>query len=84
MFEQLLRFKNRAGAKTKNLNAMTIRLLRFYLVPLTMPLSNSFYQNLTDIYSLKEILYNEGIADIEGLPIVKPDNRTNSLLPNSY
>ena len=46
--------------------------------------SNSFYQNLTDIYNLKELLYNEGIADIEGLPIVKPYNRSNSVLPNSY
>ena len=53
-------------------------------VPLTIPLSNSFYQNLTYIYSLKELLYNEGIADIEGLPIFKSDNRSNSVLPNSY
>ena len=37
-----------------------------------------------DIYNLKELLYNEGIADIEGLPIVKPDNRSISVLPNSY
>lgn len=55
-----------------------------FQVPLTIPLSNSFYQNLNDIYSFKELLYNEGIADIEGLPIVKPDNCGNSVLPNSY
>ena len=54
------------------------------LVPLTIPFSNSFYQNLTDIYSLKELLYSEGIANINGLPIVKPDNSVHSLLPNGY
>ena len=55
-----------------------------HLVPLKIPFSNSFYQNLTDIYSLKELLYNEGIADISGLPQVKPDNSVHSLLPNGY
>jgi len=84
VFPKGVALKIKTLQKQKNLNFLINRLLRFYLVPLTMPLSNSFYQNLTDIYSLKEILYNEGIADIEGLPIVKPDNRTNSLLPNSY
>ena len=54
------------------------------IVPLTIPLSNFFYLNLTDIYSLKELLYNEGIADINGLPLVKPDNSVHSLLPNGY
>ena len=53
-------------------------------VPLTIPFSNSFYQNLTDIYSLKELLYNEGVADINGLPLIKPDNSVHSLLPNGY
>tara|TARA_R110000796_G_scaffold197641_1_gene313959 strand:+ start:1311 stop:3008 length:1698 start_codon:yes stop_codon:yes gene_type:complete len=55
-----------------------------HLVPLTIPFSNSFYQNLTDIYSLKELLYSEGIADINGLPLIKPDNSVHSLLPNGY
>ena len=54
------------------------------LVPLTIPFSNSFYQNLTDIYSLKALLYSEGIADNNGLPLVKPDNSVHSLLPNGY
>ena len=55
-----------------------------HLVPLTVPLSNSFYQNLTDIYSLKELLYNTGIADYNGLPLVKPNNRSDLLLPQGY
>ena len=30
-------------------------------VPITVPFSNSFYNNLTDIFKLKETLINEGI-----------------------
>ena len=33
MVAQLLQFKNLTGAKTKNLNFLVNRLLRFYLVP---------------------------------------------------
>lgn len=55
-----------------------------HLVPLKIPFSNSFYKNLTDIYSLKELLYNEGIADYKGLPLIKPDNSNALLLPNGY
>ena len=46
-----------------------------HLVPLKIPFSNYFHQNLVDIYSLKELLYNEGIADYNGLPLIKPNNR---------
>ena len=54
------------------------------LVPLTIPFSNSFYQNLTDIYALKELLYNEGLADYNGLPLIKPHQSNTLLLPNGY
>ena len=54
------------------------------LVPFTIPFSNSFYQNLTDIYNLKELLYSEGVADFNGLPLFKPDNSIHSLLPKGY
>ena len=50
----------------------------FTLVDLTIPYSNSFYQNLTEIYNLKELLYNEGIADYKGLPFMKPINDSNT------
>ena len=50
-------------------------------VPFTIPFSNSFYQNLTDIYNLKELLYSEGVADFNGLPLFKPDNSIHLLLP---
>ena len=53
-------------------------------VPLTIPFSNSFYQNLTDIYALKELLYNEGIADYNGLPLIKLHQSNTLLLPNGY
>ena len=49
------------------------------VVPLTIPFSNLFYKNLTDIYSLKELLYNEGLTDDKGLPLIKTET-SNSLL----
>jgi hypothetical protein len=55
-----------------------------FFVPLTIPFSNYFHQNLTDIYSLKELLYNEGIADYNGLPLIKTNNRNTLLLPNRH
>lgn len=55
-----------------------------HVVPLTIPFSNYFHQNLTDIYSLKELLYNEGIADYNGLPLIKTNNRNTLLLPNRH
>ena len=58
--------------------------LSSHLVPFTIPFSNSFYQNLTDIYNLKELLYSEGVADFNGLPLFKPDNSIHSLLPKGY
>ena len=53
-------------------------------VPLMIPFSNYFHQNLVDIYSLKELLYNEGIADYNGLPLIKPNNSNTLLLPNRH
>jgi uncharacterized protein YfkK (UPF0435 family) len=55
-----------------------------HLVPFTIPFSNSFYQNLTDIYALKELLYNEGMADFNGLSLIKPHQSNTLLLPNGY
>ena len=54
------------------------------MVPLTFPFSNSFYQNLTDIYNLKELLYNEGIADYRGLPNIKPKGAGDSKITYMY
>lgn len=69
--------------KNKNIPKNNKLFLRI-IVPLTIPFSNSFYKNLTDIYNLKELLYNEGVADINGLPLVKPDSSVHLPLPNSY
>ena len=63
---------------------LKINRLTTVIVPFTVPFSNSFYQNLTDIYALKELLYNEGIADYNGLPLIKPDNSNTLLLPQGY
>ena len=60
------------------------RIKSFKIIPfvhLDIPFSNSFYQNISDIYKLKELLYNEGIADHNGLPLVKPESSTNLILP---
>ena len=54
------------------------------IVPLTIPFSNSFCQNLTGIYALKKLLYNEGLADYNDLPLIKTDNRGNLALPNGH
>ena len=63
---------------------MLNNLLRILKVPLTIPFSNSFYQNLTDIYSLKELFYNEGIADYNGIPLIRTNDNNNLLLPQGY
>ena len=76
--------RSREETKKRKLQNIYVRSLQLSLVPLTIPFSNSFYQNLTDIYSLKELLYNTGIADYQGLPLVKPDNGSDLLLPQGY
>ena len=77
------RFENQKPTKTKK-QAFCFRLPFILFVPLTIPFSNSFYQNLTDIYALKELLYNEGLADYNGLPLIKPHQSNTLLLPNGY
>lgn len=59
-------------------------MLRIIIVPLTFPISNSFYQNLTDIYDLKQLLYNEGLADYRGLPIIKSTGSSDLVLPKGH
>ena len=68
----------------KSKKPLKIKRFSTVIVPLTIPFSNSFYQNLTDIYNLKELLYSEGVADFNGLPLFKPDNSIHSLLPKGY
>ncbi len=36
------------------------------LVPLTLPTSNSFYENVDELYSLKEALVHQGILSNDG------------------
>ena len=65
-------------------NQLIDSLLRILKVPLTFPISNSFYQNLTDIYNLKELLYDEGIADYNGITLIKSDDNNTLLLPQGH
>ena len=51
------------------------------VVPLTIQFSNSFYENLHDIYNLKDILMNEGILDNQLKSPLFIDKATNSTLP---
>ena len=62
----------------KKPNTLIINMLGNFNVDLMIPYSNSFYQNLTEIYNLKELLYNEGIADYKRLPFMKPINDSNT------
>ena len=68
----------------KNKKPLKIKRLTTVIVPLAIPFSNLFYKNLADIYSLKELLYNEGIADYNGLPLIKPKKGNALLLPQGY
>ena len=53
-------------------------------VPLKPPFSNSFHQNLADIYSLKRLLYNEGITDYKGIPLLNTKDGDNLPLPKGH
>jgi len=68
-------FGNKKGDELKNISPF---------VALSIPISNSFYQNLTDIYSLKELLYNEGLANNRGLPLIKSGDGNTLLLPQGH
>ena len=48
------------------------------LVPLTIPLSNTFYENLRDIYSLRNVLINQHIIDVSGQWLTDSTNQSNS------
>jgi len=64
--------KNGTSSKNKNLSR---------LVPLTVQLSNSFYENLYDIYDLREVLVNEGIMDNDGFILPMTELQSNSIIP---
>ena len=53
-------------------------------VPLKPPFSNSFHQNLADIYSLKRLLYNEGITDYKGISLLNTKDGDNLPLPKGH
>lgn len=50
-------------------------------VPLTGQFSNSFYENLSEIYDLREVLINEGIMDKDGFILPMTEIQSNSNIP---
>jgi predicted RNA polymerase sigma factor len=71
-------------AQIKNRKSLTYNEIRFYLVHLRTQFSNSFYANLEEIYSLKELLYNEGYSDKSGALLVSSDLNPNLILPQGH
>ena len=51
------------------------------LVPEAIPLSNTFYENLRDIYSLRNVLINQRIIDISGQLLTDSTNQSHSNIP---
>ena len=70
----------RLKTEIKNTNQLKYNKLRF-LVPLTVQFSNSFYENLHEIYNLREILMNEGILEYQPESPLFIDKVTNLTLP---
>ena len=50
-------------------------------VPLTVQLSNTFYENLYEIYDLRQVLINEGIMDNDGFILPMTELQPNSNIP---
>ena len=49
-------------------------------VPLTVPFSNSFYENIREIYHLRDLLANKGILDSSFSTLIKSSGRHDSLI----
>ena len=67
-----------------NKKPLKINWLTRVFVPLTIPFSNSFYQNLKDIFGLKQLLYDQGLADNSGLPLIKSKGSSDLVLPKGH
>jgi len=50
-------------------------------VPLTVQLSNTFYDNLYELYDFREVLINEGIMDNNGYILPMTELQSNSNIP---
>ncbi|MDC3337658.1 hypothetical protein OAW23_07290 [Flavobacteriales bacterium] len=50
-------------------------------VPLTVQLSNTFYENLYELYDLRQVLINEGVMDNDGFILPMTDLQSNSTIP---
>jgi hypothetical protein len=43
--------------------------------------SNSFYENLSEIYDLRKVLINEGLIDKDGFILTTTEFQSNSTIP---
>ncbi len=53
--------------KQKTLNLLKTKGFCSHIVPFTDQFSNSFYENLVEIWDLRKILINEGLMENRGL-----------------
>lgn len=56
----------------------------FSLADPMIPFSNQFYKNLTEIYDLKDILWNEGIISYDDLRLTITGKKKKKVLPDRY
>lgn len=57
------------------------RVLTDLMVPLTGQFSNSFYENLSEIYDLRKVLISEGLMDNNGFILTATEIQGNSNIP---
>lgn len=69
-------FKNKKPLKIKRLTRVS--------VPLKIPFSNSFYQNLIDIYGLKELINVSDISEKSSLHHENIGFNKDLILPNGH
>jgi hypothetical protein len=54
----------------------------FSLVDPAIPISNQFYKNLTEIYDLKDMLWNEGVISVNDLRLTITGIQGRKVLPH--
>ena len=64
--------------RSKNKKTKLIQLGFLSFVPQTVQFSNSFYENLSELYNLKDLLESEGIYINESESPILTDNSKNS------
>ncbi len=71
----------RMKKKTRGRNIALALFFTLVFVPFTVQFSNSFYENLGEIWDLRKTLINEGIMDKNGIILPKTRLNSNSNIP---